>query len=113
MKLIDERTPDGSRHFARLPKIAAWEVVRDHVLLLGNARVVNYVAEGPAEPWLDFTFRGHRFLIHSHGNQFRLSVRDPQCSDLILYEVGLHFERLLDEMGDEGMSDKGSAMPVL
>ena len=48
MKLIDERTPDGSRHFAKLPKIAPWEIVRDHVLLLGSARVVNYVGEGPA-----------------------------------------------------------------
>ncbi len=100
MKLIDERTPDGSRQFAKLPKLVPWEVVRDHVLLLGNAKVVNDVGEGLVEPWLDFTFRGHRFLIHCHGKQFQLSVRDPQCSDLLLYEVGVHFERLLDEMGD-------------
>jgi hypothetical protein len=97
MKLIDERTPDGSRHFAQLPKTAPWEAVRDHVLLLGNARVVNFVSDGRAQPWLDFTFRGHRFLIHCHENQFCLFVRDPQCSDLVLYEVGLHFEGLLGE----------------
>ena len=107
MKLIDERTPDGSRHFAKLPKIAPWEVVRDHVLLLGSARVVNYVDDDLAQPWLDFTFRGHRFLIHCHENQFRLYVRDPQCSDLILYEVGLHFERLLGDRLDEAMKDEG------
>ncbi len=107
MKLIDERTPDGSRHFAKLPKIAPWETVRDHVLLLGIARVVNYVGDGPGQPWLDFTFRGHRFLIHCHENQLRLFVRDPQCSDLILYEVGLHFERLLGERRDEGAMDEG------
>ena len=107
MKLIDERTPDGSRHFARLPKIASWETVRDYVLLLGSARVVNYVGEWPGQPWLDFTFRGHRFLIHCHENQLRLCVRDPQCSDLILYEVGLHFSRLLGETRDEGMTDEG------
>ena len=94
MKLIDERTPDGSRHFARLPKVAPWEVVRDHVLLLGSAKVVNYIADEAVSPWLDFTFRGHRFVIHSHENQLRLFVHDPQCSDLILYEVGSHFERL-------------------
>ena len=97
MRLIDERTPDGSRQFARLPKIAPWEVVRNHVLLLGSAKVVNYVAEGAVAPWLDFTFRGHRFVIHSHENQLRLFVCDPQCSDLILFEVGSHFERLLGE----------------
>ena len=100
MKLIDERTPDGSRHFARLPKIVPWEAVRDHIPLLGSAKVVNYVEGGVASPWLDFTFRGHRFLIHSHENQFRLFVRDPLCSDLILFEVGRHFEELLGgEMG--------------
>ena len=99
MKLIDERTPDGSRFFAKLPKIDPWEVVRDHVLLLGNAKVVNCVDES-IQPWLDFTFRGHRFVIHTHENQFRLYVHDPQCSDLILFEVGVHFERLLGEMRD-------------
>jgi hypothetical protein len=107
MKLIDERTPDGSRYFAELPKIAPWETVRDHVLLLGSAKVVNYVADGPAQPWLDFTFRGHRFLLHSHENRLRLFVRDPQCSDLILYEVGVHFERLLGDRIDEEMRNEG------
>lgn len=101
MKLIDERTPDGSRQFARLPKVAPWEIVRDHILLLGNARVVNFIGDEVAKPWFDFTFRGHRFLIHSHGNQFRLYVRDPQCSDLILYEVGVHLERLLGARDDD------------
>jgi hypothetical protein len=107
MKLIDERTPDGSRYFARLPKVAPWEVVRDHVLLLGNARVVNYVGNGPGEPWLDFTFRGHRFLIHAHENQFQLFVRDPQCSDLVLYEVGLHFEQLFARYDDDELEEAG------
>jgi hypothetical protein len=94
MKLIDERTPDGSRYFARLPKVSPLEIVREHILLLGSAEVVNFIDEGIASPWMDFNFRGHRFLIHCHGNQLRLYVRDPQCSDLILYEVGVHIERL-------------------
>jgi hypothetical protein len=95
MRLIDERTPDGSRHFAELPTTSCWKAVRDYVLLLGSAEVINYIDDEIASPWLDFTFRGHRFLIHSHENRLRLYVRDPQCSDLILYEVGIHFERLL------------------
>ncbi len=100
MKLLDERTLDGSRHFARLPKIAPWEVVRDHALLLGDAKLINEVGEnGAVRPRFDFTFRGHRFLIHSHENQFLFFVSEPQCSDLILFEVGLHFERLLEEAG--------------
>ena len=97
MKLIDQRMPDGSRHFARLPRITPWEVVRGHVLLLQGAEVLNFVGEGIANAWLDFTYRGHRFVIHSHENQLRLCVRDPQCPDLLLYQVGCHFEQLLAE----------------
>ena len=100
MKLIDERTPDGSRHFARLKTISPWETVRDRVLLLGNAEVGNYVGDELAYGWLDFSFRGHRFLIHSHENHIHLYVSDPQCSDLILFQVGQHFEKLSsDEEG--------------
>jgi hypothetical protein len=95
MRLIDERTPDGSRHFARLPKITPWEVVQEHVLLLEGAKVVNFVGDGVGPAWLDFTYRGHRFVIHRHENQLNLFVHDPQCSDLILYQVGTHFQRLL------------------
>jgi hypothetical protein len=102
MKLIDERTPDGSRYFAKLPTTGPWELVRNHVLLLRSAEVVNYVGNELARPWLDFTFRGHRFLIRSHESQIRLFVRDPQCSDLILYEIGVHFERLPGKMKNEG-----------
>ena len=95
MKLIDERTYDGSRHFARLPQVIAINAVRDHALLLENAKVVNYVDEEVAKPWFDFTFRGHRFVVHCGGDQFLLFVRDPQCPDLTLFEVGRHFECLL------------------
>lgn len=97
MKLIDERAPDGSRNFARLPRVAPINALRDHALLLENANVVNYVEKSVAKPWFDFTFRGNRFLVHCDKSQFQLSVRDPQCPDLTLFEVGHHFERLLRE----------------
>ena len=99
MRLIDKRTRDGSRYFARLPRAAAWADLRDHALLLPNAEIVNFVDLGSARPWLDFYFRRHRFLIHARNGPLSLSVRDPQCPDLILYEVGHHFERLLGKPG--------------
>jgi len=74
--------------------VSPWEIVRDHVLLLENAKLVNFVGDDVARGWLDFSFRGHRFLIHSHENHLHLYVHDPQCSDLILFQVGRHFERL-------------------
>ena len=95
MKLIDERTSDGSRHFSRLPRAVAWEAVRDHALLLPGAEMVNFVENELAEAWLDFSFRGRRFLIRSRDEHIHLFVDDPQRSDLILYQVGRHFERLL------------------
>jgi hypothetical protein len=53
------------------------------------------VAAGVAEAWIDFTHRGHRFLVSEQGGKFCFLVRDPQCPDLILYQVATHCEKLL------------------
>jgi hypothetical protein len=94
MKIIDERMADGSRHFACLPQNVVLSRVRDRALLLNNARVINYVEKAVAEPWFDFMFRGHRFLVRRDKDELKLYVRDPQCPDLTLFEVGHHLERL-------------------
>ena len=99
MKLIDIRARDGSRHFAVLPHTAAWEAVRDHAPRLPEARVINFIDERIAQPWLDFTFQGHHFVIHCRHNEIHLTVRDPLCSDLILFQVASHFGELLGEAG--------------
>ena len=99
MKLIDTRTQDGSRHFATLPQVVTWGVVCDHILLLPDARMINFVADWPARAWLDFQFRGHRFAINARDGLFQLFVCDPQCPDLVLFQVGSHFERLINEAG--------------
>jgi hypothetical protein len=101
MRLIDERTRDGSRHFARFPQAAAWATIGEHALLLPEAEMLNFVGDGQAPAWFDFRFRRHRFLIRARDGLFRLYVRDPQCPDLILYQVGYHFERLLGEASGE------------
>ena len=106
MKLIDKRTRDGSRHFATLPQIVTWGGVCDHILLLPGAETINFIADWPGRAWIDFQFRQHRFAINARIGLFRLFVRDPQCPDLILYQVGCHFERLIEE------ADKGK-MPGL
>ncbi|MBU4271261.1 MAG: hypothetical protein KKA28_05295 [Planctomycetes bacterium] len=101
MKLIDERTLDGSRRFTHLPRVADWISVRDHVLLLPGAEMVNFIGGEMAQDWLDFAFRGRRFLIRGHDDHFHLFVDDPQCSDLILYQVGRHFEQLLKTVREQ------------
>ncbi|MEN6449389.1 MAG: hypothetical protein ABFC96_02770 [Thermoguttaceae bacterium] len=97
MKLIDHRTPDGSRHFSQLRGLAHWQIVCDHVLRLPGAEINNSVRHELAGARLRFTFRGHRFTIRSQQRDLHLIVDDPQCSDLILFEVGLHFEQLAAE----------------
>jgi hypothetical protein len=95
MQLIDRRTEDGSRHFASLPKTCAWQALCGHVLRLPGARVANFVAAGLSHPWIDFTYRGYRFLVTERGGELCFLVRDPQCPDLILYQVASRCEELL------------------
>jgi len=95
MRLIDIRTCDGSRQYLCLPRAVAWNALRDHAMQLPEAEVVNFVGEGLAQAWLDFVFRGHRFLVRGHDGQFHFFVRDPHCPDLIVYQVARHFKELL------------------
>lgn len=103
MKLIDQRTADGSRHFAHLPQAASWTALRDRVALLPDAQLLNFVSERVAHGWLDFSFRQHRFLINARKGQFHLFVDDPQCPDLILFQVASHFETLLENVRHAGL----------
>ena len=105
MMLIDERTQDGSRHFACLPQAAAWAKVCGHALLLPGAELSNFVTERLASAWIEFRFRRHCFRINARDGFFRLFVRDPLCSDLILYQVACHFEQLLAQ------SDRRADLP--
>ncbi len=105
MRLFDERTRDGSRHFASLPQGASWGSLCDWILLLPNAEIVNFTTGAQAQAWLDFHFRGHRFSIVARDGQLHFYVRDPQCPDLILYQIGCHFEK------QHEASEKGEAPP--
>jgi hypothetical protein len=90
MKLIDVRTEDGSRQFACVPKYGTWRTLHEQVGRLPGATVHNFVAEGVAGPWMEFSFRGHRFLVQERDGDWWLCVRDPQCPDTLLYQVASH-----------------------
>jgi hypothetical protein len=96
MKLIDVRTGDGSRLCCCLPQTAAWTVVRDHALRLPEVQVLNFVGDGFANARLEFAFRGHCFLIFGRDGQLHVLVREPHCSDLIVYQVARHFNELAE-----------------
>ncbi len=95
MKLIDRRTADGSRQFVCLPKTASWSALRRHVATLPGAEVAGCEADGPAFPWLGFTYRGHSFTVRQQGEEFHFFVADPRCPDLSLYQVAAHCAELL------------------
>jgi hypothetical protein len=95
MKLIDERTSDGSRLFGRLPKTAGWQRLRDHVAALPGAEIVNFVNEGIAPAWFDFVYSDHRFVVRNGGDSYCFLVAEPGCSEVSLYQVGTHCETLL------------------
>jgi hypothetical protein len=95
MKLIDERTKDGSRQFACLPQTVAWSSICEHAAFLPGAEVLNTVAGAISKAWFEFCFCRHRFMVDAEEGLVRLIVNDPQCADLILYQVGCHFEKLL------------------
>jgi hypothetical protein len=101
MRLIDERTLDGSRQFASLPQVVSWSAVRSHLSLLPGAKIANLHDTCPERTWLDFHFGQHHFFIKAHDGLFHLFVRDPQCADLVLYQVGAHFEQLVNGDHDE------------
>jgi hypothetical protein len=95
MKLFDVRTNDGSRLFGRLPKTVPWQKLREHVAEIPGAKIVNFVSEGIAPAWFDFIYGGHRFVVRNGGDNFCFFVADPRCSDVSLFQVASHCEKLL------------------
>ena len=62
------------------PEATVESVVDEMVAQLQGLEIVNLVVEQPADPWCDFTFRGHRFLVRNGGPNYHFFVGDPQCS---------------------------------
>ena len=95
MKLIDLRTDDGSRHFTRLPKTASVEDLREHLATMEGVGIGDLTGSGPAQRHLEFSYQDHQFWIRLDRQHFHFFVRNPQCSDVHLYQVALHCLKLL------------------
>ena len=97
MKLIDERTLDGSRQFASLPQTVAWDAVCSHLLQLPGVEIVNSHSDLLGRAWLNFQFSRHHFFLKAADGALVLFVRDPRCADLVLFQVGSHLEQLVTD----------------
>jgi hypothetical protein len=94
MKLIDERTEDGSRRFAQLPLAAAWDEVCQHLLMLPGVEPAAAWCDKRPPGTLDFRFGGHQFRVHRRQEELSLLVCDPLCSDLLLFQIAHHLGKL-------------------
>ena len=90
IRLIDRRTEDGSRLFTYLPQTAGWEGLHTHLRRLPGVQIANYVPAELTEPWIDFLYRSHRFSVRQQEDRICLIVRNPQCPDVILYQLAAH-----------------------
>jgi hypothetical protein len=92
MKLIDERTEDGSRCFAQLTLAVGWEDVCKHLLTLPGAELTTPLSD---EPRGQFTLRygGHQFRADYRHGELSLVVCDPLCSDLLLFQIMHHLAK--------------------
>jgi hypothetical protein len=95
MRLIDARTTDGSRQFARLRKGATLQALRDHAALLPGLSIVSCFPGHADAGWFEFTYRGHSFAVRNGGSAYCFFVKDPRCPDISLYQVACHCEQLL------------------
>jgi hypothetical protein len=93
-KRIDVRIADGSRLCFSVPQTAAWDALRDHALRLPGAQLLEFVGQGFARARLESAFRDHRFFIFGRDGQLHVAVREPHCSDLIVYQVAQHCDEL-------------------
>lgn len=94
MRLIDERTADGSRCFARLSSDAVWRGVCEHLLRLPGVESAPSPGGEFTSSKLDFHFRGYRFQMALRDGELFLIVRDPLCSDLLLCQIAYHLSEL-------------------
>jgi hypothetical protein len=86
---------DGSRHFASLPEVWPFNLLRQHVAKLAGTLVTDYLSDEVTEVWLDFSFRGHTFTINNQYGEYWFFVGNPACPDDILAAVVEHCELLL------------------
>ena len=95
MQLLDIRMNDGSRHFSELPEAVGFDEIRQHSAQLAGAIETGFISDDVTEMWLDLEYRGHAFSVNNQFGDYWFFVRDPECANPILSEIGNHFSSLL------------------
>ncbi len=86
---------DGSRKFAELPQVALWQELCEHLRAYNGIVVSNLLTDNITEGWIDFTYRGHSFVINDQFGDYWFFVDKPTCPDDVLNELINHCQLLL------------------
>src|SRR5689334_1566748 len=92
-EIFDVRMNDGSRHFAAIPEVVSFDVMRNQARSLEGAVETGFVTDEVTEMWLDFKYCGNRFSINNQLGDYWFFVEDSKCPEPILVDVLQHFAR--------------------
>lgn len=100
MRELNQSMEDGTVLFAVMPGLGkcSWAVLKEHLLKLSGLALHEFIQDQLGEGWLDFSFMGQRFSVHSAAAddeyRFFLEARDIQETDLFADVVSGHLRKL-------------------
>jgi hypothetical protein len=99
-----------SIRFYQHPQTCFWHEVRERLSALQGVRITSAVDDPVIGSWIDFSFRGHDFMIHAEAGTFIFSAVGRNPPDDLCAEIQSHFETLLGKSTDNG---DGGAMGLM
>ncbi len=93
-KLLDFRTPGGSRQFAEIPDRIDWNVLHERLVNHPDFVVTESLTDGVTQWIHDFTYRGFEFTVDTQFGELWLFVADASCDDEVLHDVLNWFLRI-------------------
>lgn len=94
--LLESKIKNGARPFVDMPEVVFFDEFADHVEELGGAEITEFITDGVVEMWLEFEFRGHKFLVNNQLGDYLFFALDTNCPEEILLQIIDHFRKLLE-----------------
>ena len=73
----------------RYPQTKFWHEVCERLSALEGVAVTNTADAPVIGSWIDFTFRGHKFIINADSGEFVFFVEDTDCPESVLVRRSL------------------------
>lgn len=86
--LLNETMSDGSRLFLQLPQTCPpSSLLRQIVRRLGGTITAFVSDEITGETWIDFGYKGWKFIIHNPYDEYWFFAENSECPEAILQSV--------------------------